>query len=111
MSPMYRKPLGLLIVFIALGSAFFVLQDPDSANVLWYEGGTLHQSTVSEWITAPERDQLATAADWVTAFDGFGAPEEIWPKAHRLRDCINNTAVSSPTTTQTHTIATSCHQN
>jgi hypothetical protein len=35
------------------------------AEQKWYEGGTLHKKTVAEWSKAPERDKLATAADFV----------------------------------------------
>ena len=37
-----------------------------SNNQKWYEGGTLHKSTVSEWKNASYRNKLATSADWVT---------------------------------------------
>ena len=30
----------------------------------WYEGGTLHDASVNEWLGANERNRLATAADW-----------------------------------------------
>ncbi len=108
---MYRRLIGLLIAVVALGSAFFVLNEDEEVDLLWYEGGTLHQSSIAEWRLGSERDQLATTADWVTSFEGFAAPEEIFVMANRLLDCINNTAVSSPETTQTHAVATTCHQN
>ncbi len=31
----------------------------------WYEGGTLHKSTVAQWKRAVRRNKIATAADWV----------------------------------------------
>ena len=32
----------------------------------WYEGGTLHQSTMAQWSKGSEADKLATCADWVS---------------------------------------------
>lgn len=33
----------------------------------WYEGGTLHKATITQWKVATDRDKLATAADWLAA--------------------------------------------
>ena len=33
----------------------------------WYQGGTLHNDTVKEWIDADEHNRLATSADWAAA--------------------------------------------
>ena len=32
----------------------------------WYEGGTLHSATGRQWLAAPARNRLATAADFVS---------------------------------------------
>ena len=40
----------------------------------WYEGGTLHAATGRQWLAAPARSRLATAADFVASFwrrDGY----------------------------------------
>lgn len=33
-------------------------------NKKWYEGGTLHQATVADWLSGDESNKLATCADW-----------------------------------------------
>lgn len=33
----------------------------------WYEGGTLHSATGRQWLAAPARNRLATAADFVAS--------------------------------------------
>lgn len=38
----------------------------------WYEGGTLHQKTMTEWCIAYQADRLATAADFVAGADQKG---------------------------------------
>ena len=76
---------------------------------VWYAGGTLHNTTYAAWKKGDDRNKLATAADWITAFEGFGAPEEIRVKAERLVICIDETAVSAPQTTRTHEVAQRCY--
>lgn len=38
----------------------------------WFQGGTLHNASISEWKRASRRNKLATAADWLssTLWDG-----------------------------------------
>lgn len=98
--------LNIVFAFILLGCSATNKPEPPS---VWYDGGTLHDSTYAEWQAGKQRDKLATAADWVTAFEGFGAPEEIRVKAERLLVCIDETAVDNPQTIKTHTVAQICH--
>ena len=58
----WRKIWGiaLAVTLVALLSA-----GCDGAARAWHEGGTLHDATMGEWQYADERNQLATAADWV----------------------------------------------
>lgn len=42
-------------------------QSPAQYVKQWYEGGSLHSSTVAEWKTASYENKLATAADWLAS--------------------------------------------
>lgn len=80
----------------------------------WYEGGTLHNSKISQWVKATSVDRLATSADFVTVIAknrgtiklGEVTPKQFedWlkPKATQLQSCISDAAKdkrlsSSPT--------------
>ena len=60
----------------------------------WYEGGTLHRATVSEWRTSTGRNRLATSADFASAalnhkgrtFDSTG---EMLGAAIAMKTCID----------------------
>lgn len=43
------------------------LPPPTAVSVKWYEGGTLHKSTVGDWRKASYANKLATAGDWLSA--------------------------------------------
>ena len=62
----------------------------------WYEGGTLHDSTVRQWRSASYANKLATAADWATVMlssdVGIGLPDsvdELRPYAEALVTCLD----------------------
>ncbi len=55
----------------------------------WFDGGTLHDATVAEWREAEERNQLATAADWVVVLDNDVPASELQPRATELTICTN----------------------
>lgn len=89
------KTLGFLIfAFIIL--AFTTNNDTSKPNQTtgsgWYSGGTLHMSTVGEWITASEKNKLATCADWVVTNTDRSGKQITIPdmklQALALRDCI-----------------------
>jgi hypothetical protein len=40
---------------------------PAPTEPKWYEGGTLHDATASEWVSATEKNRVATGADFVAA--------------------------------------------
>jgi len=48
--------------------------DSDSNSGNWYEGGTLHQSTVKEWNQAIYNNRLATSADWFVSITNTHNP-------------------------------------
>ena len=45
-----------------------VAPPPESPEPKWYEGGTLHRAKVSQWVSATEKNRVATCADFVAAF-------------------------------------------
>ena len=65
----------------------------------WYEGGTLHTSPAKQWLTAPYRDKMATAADWVVTIRGEDHYD--WQVANAIPDakamvtCLNE-ALAGP---------------
>jgi hypothetical protein len=61
----------------------------------WYEGGTLHRASLSEWRAADEHNKLATAADISATllkgkFDNDMGVLRV--KAEAMRDCISLSA-------------------
>lgn len=55
-------------MFKFFGILFFafvpLLASAQDAGEKWYQGGTLHKSTVAEWKSASAWNRRATAADW-----------------------------------------------
>lgn len=54
----------------------------------WYDGGTLHSATVSQWNVATEANKLATCGDYVASVTG----EISKSKAYELKNCIDEAA-------------------
>lgn len=52
---------------ILLASVLLVGSLSISNAAEWYQGGTLHNSTMGEWEKAKESNKLATCADWVSS--------------------------------------------
>ena len=48
------------LLVLAIGCA-------DGEEVHWWEGGTLHNATVTQWKSATYENKLATAGDWLAA--------------------------------------------
>jgi len=65
---MNKRWLGLTIAAVAAS----LLLVADCGKQQWFEGGTLHRSTVAEWRMASRENKLATGADWLasTKWDG-----------------------------------------
>jgi hypothetical protein len=65
----------------------------------WYEGGSLHNATVSEWQRASDANKVATAADWLAAtkWDGHltshAAMDRMHGKARQLADAVDGATV------------------
>ena len=81
----------------------------------WYEGGTLHKSSVSRWKAATYENKLATAADWslispkikniVQKSGDINTTKEF---AKELIICIDTATQGLDVSGSTSTIATSC---
>ena len=66
----------------------------------WYQGGTLHKSTASQWKRAEYRNRLATTADWVSGTmrqKGYTprSMDEVKEKAKELLICVEE-AIDDP---------------
>ena len=55
----------------------------------WYEGGTLHKSSVSNWRNASYDNKLATCGDWMATVNNKVSMEELKDRAEKLLICIN----------------------
>jgi hypothetical protein len=68
----------------------------------WWSGGTLHAVTASAWRLAPQRNKLATAADWCTKVKAARADlesthdvEAVRPCAESLVRCVDDRAAGA----------------
>jgi len=61
----------------------------------WYEGGTLHKATMSEWKDASDENKIATCSDFVAKIrldSGVAYDEnEILTESYALKRCIDAT--------------------
>ena len=83
----------------------------------WYEGGSLHQSAVSQWKKSSQTNKLATAADWVLAAPKVKALAQnssnidvIKPYAQELVACVDKATDDQGITDKSKTaeIAATC---
>jgi len=64
----------------------------------WFQGGTLHRATLSQWRAATNANRLATAADWLAATEWKGhlnRPSDfdrVKVKAQMLVNAVNEVA-------------------
>ena len=89
----------LLIVITALfkfgcsisQSSEDIYRKPIASNQDWFSGGTLHDSTLTEWRSATYRNRLATCADFIA-----GTRKKLGSKsdAQNLESCISEVAAS-----------------
>lgn len=66
---------------------------------VWYEGGTLHRATVSQWNNSTYANRLATASDWAARRPNIkaevrrsGTMETLRPYAEDLVECVDEAA-------------------
>ena len=80
----------------------------------WYEGGTLHNATMREWMEATHANKLATSADFVVTMlqkDGDTVPpiDELRPLAGRLAVAISQSNASGQADSQSvSAVAATC---
>lgn len=85
--------------FIILAAIFLFIschnsQQKDSdKQPEWYENGTLHKASVSEWKQATEENKLATSADFAASIktsrkEKYSNMEEMRYDAENLKSCI-----------------------
>lgn len=85
---------GIVLAAIWLFFPTHASKSSGSSKVEWFQGGTLHGSTVGEWNAASYRNRLATAADWTTGIIGQAEFERIGlsgvrQKAEELVKCVD----------------------
>ena len=76
----------------------------------WYEGGTLHKSTVAEWRSASSQNRLATAADFTAAIlKDTSTFDEALRRTPAMLVCINEASKARSVDTQeVATVAAAC---
>lgn len=58
----------------------------------WYQGGTLHGSTLEEWTLANEAEKLATSSDYIVSVLGEEQvlePQALKSKAGDVVECVD----------------------
>lgn len=71
-------------------------QPSESETQKWYQGGTLHKSTVAEWKNASDRNKLATCGDFVANMvDKSTSIDVIKIKSENLKTCIDEAVKGS----------------
>jgi hypothetical protein len=58
----------------------------------WYEGGSLHRSTIDDWADSSLRNQLATSADFVAATKSVSSMSQLRRRAEKVQGCISEVA-------------------
>jgi len=86
-SPRDRRDLGVSVQ----GSA------PGASDFSWTEGGTLRNSTASEWLRGSYADRLATTGDWILQYDRLaGTPVDFKQTAVQFEQSLTELAKRSP---------------
>lgn len=62
---------------------------PKKNTTEWYEGGTLHKSSIRQWKSASEQNKLATCGDFIARLDASVSMTVLKSRAIELRSCIN----------------------
>ncbi|NLC35918.1 MAG: hypothetical protein GX772_05655 [Alcaligenaceae bacterium] len=104
---------SIVTIFIALS---LLAVTSVSADQKWYEGGTLHSSALSDWAAAPQKNRVATAADFAASIakkagKPFKNQVEMRLVALEITLCIDEAAKEAGLGTQeTAVIAIMCAQ-
>ena len=78
--------------------------EPTHQPAKWYEGGTLHKSSILEWKQATDENKLATCGDFIASTNKTLPIDEIKSKAIALKVCIDE-ATRDLDNTNTETVA------
>jgi hypothetical protein len=78
---------------------------PPPPNKQWYQGGTLHNTTIAEWKVATQENRLATSADMIAATlknEGkqLSSINELFPLASALERCVSEAGDSEQANSQ-----------
>ncbi len=68
-----------------------------TVSAAWYEGGTLQNASVRQWLDGSIQNQLATASQWLLTSEqqkakvaaAAGDMKSVLSSADKLRQCIN----------------------
>ena len=82
-----------MIKRIILGSAFLLVSFPSLAY--WHDGGTLHNASASEWLSASYSNRLATSADFAAATKLASDMAGLRVVAEELSSCITEAVSDS----------------
>ena len=84
---------ALVMLFVCFSA--LLQADEDSK---WWQGGSLHEATISQWQEASSANKLATASDWLSAtlwkgkLTSLDAFEKLKVKSQMLADAIDQVA-------------------
>ena len=91
------------VAFLLLVVMSYIFGDSKPSNTApvanaWYQGGTLGDATIGQWLAATDHNRLATAADWTTGVIGQSEFERIGlegvrVKAESLVKCISDSTM------------------
>lgn len=85
---------------------------PALAGDYWFEGGTLHQATLLDWVAASQENRLATAADYLVATKAIDVNAEgldvLRERAEKLTECILFAAGKLPGDMQASSMVANC---
>ena len=108
-----RPGLGNFAAVMLIVGYCMVVHNTSSANRQeWYAGGHLSSASMANWMSARERDRLATAADFATealqlkygsrqaAMRTLGAMENLRPYATEVQACITAAVRQPPEMTE-----------
>jgi hypothetical protein len=70
-----------------------------AAGSAWYEGGTLHKTTLKDWKKGSDENRLATSADWAAVaplvkrkMAGARSMNDLLPYAYGMLRCVDEVA-------------------
>jgi len=98
----------LFFLLILVACASESAEPAPTPTKAWYEGGTLHSSTVAEWLDSDDDNHLATAGDWVTVTVKPDTIAETKRISEHLVDCVDESAEVAPQSMKVNELGVSC---